>query len=153
LLALHAALLLPSNYELVFVGDGPIRRELEDAVEELGLVDRVTFTGALSNPCGWIVESDVVIVPSRYEGFGLVAAEARALGAKLVATAVPGLREIAPLMGGTLVPEGDASALAAAIVEVVNSEGLPGTEWLASLNPAAVGHRYYEVLVPAVAGR
>jgi glycosyltransferase involved in cell wall biosynthesis len=145
-LALEALSLLPQEFAMVFVGDGPERERLETYSAERGLADRVTFIGAAANPYGWMREADVVIVPSRYEGFGLVAAEARAIGARLVATDVPGLREIVPLLGGRLVPAGDESALAAAILaEADASPGVP-SDWVMSLAPELVAGRYFDVL-------
>jgi N-acetylgalactosamine-N,N'-diacetylbacillosaminyl-diphospho-undecaprenol 4-alpha-N-acetylgalactosaminyltransferase len=146
MLALRALGLLPQEFAMVFVGDGPERERLETYSADRNVADRVTFVGAASNPYGWMREADVVIVPSLYEGFGLVAAEARAVGARLVATDVPGLREIVPLLGGTLVPAGDEAALAAAIItEADAGPGVP-SDWVLSLAPELVAGRYFDVL-------
>jgi glycosyltransferase involved in cell wall biosynthesis len=146
MLALRALRLLPQEFAMVFVGDGPERERLETYAADRNMADRVTFVGAAANPYGWMRQADVVIVPSLYEGFGLVAAEARAIGARLVATDVPGLREIVPLLGGTLVPAGDEAALAAAIVAEANAgPGVP-SEWVMSLAPDLVAGRYFDVL-------
>ncbi|HJP40809.1 MAG TPA: glycosyltransferase [Dehalococcoidia bacterium] len=69
------------------------RRELEVQVAEAGLTDRVTFTGAVRHdqlPL-YYSAADVVVVPSYYESFGLVAVEAMACGTPVVASRVGGL--------------------------------------------------------------
>jgi glycosyltransferase involved in cell wall biosynthesis len=147
LVALRAAHLLPAHYELVFVGDGELRETLHEEAHRLNVFDRVTFLGALDNPYSWMAEADVVIVPSTYEGFGLVVAEARSLDARVVATNVPGLREVVGLVGGSLVAAGDATSLAAAIVEAVESGTHQVCGELSSLAPASVARRYREALV------
>lgn len=144
--ALRAVHLLPAHYELVFVGDGQLRESLQADAHSLGVFDRVTFRGALDNPYGWMAAADVVIVPSTYEGFGLVVAEARSLDAHVVATDVPGLREVVGMVGGSLVAAGDAASLAAAIVEAVDSETHTVCNELSSLAPASVARRYREAL-------
>ncbi|MCE5203451.1 MAG: glycosyltransferase family 4 protein [Actinomycetia bacterium] len=67
----------------------------------------------------WYAAADVVVVPSRYEGFGLVALEAMACGRPVVATAVGGLPEVVPPKAGALVPPRDPAALADAIAALL----------------------------------
>jgi glycosyltransferase involved in cell wall biosynthesis len=144
--ALRAVQQLPARYELVFVGDGELREGLHAEAQSLDVLDRVTFRGALDNPYGWMAEADVVIVPSTYEGFGLVVAEARSLDTRVVASDVLGLREVVGLVGGSLVAAGDATSLAAAIVEALVSQGRQACSELSSLAPASVARRYREAL-------
>jgi len=62
----------------------------------------------------------VVAVPSHFEGFGLVAAEAMAAGRPVVASAVDGLAEVVEDgVTGLLVPPGDSAALAAALIDLL----------------------------------
>ncbi len=68
---------------------------------------------------------DVVVLPSRYEGHPLTLLEAMALGKPVVATAIPGIREVVePAGAGVLVPPEDAEALAAAVRRLVDDPGL-----------------------------
>lgn len=96
-------------------------KELEDwrkegAVDLLGHVDRVDEVIALS---------DVVVLPSYREGTPRVLLEAAAMGKPLVATDVPGCREVVrDGFNGLLVPLRDAHALAGAIVKILDSPGL-----------------------------
>lgn len=114
---LHAALArLPRPWHLVCVG-APV---LDDASPEGGLPagaedGRIVATGWLDaeGVAAVLAGCDVVVVPSRWEGFGLVAIEAMRQGRAVIASKVGGLRDIV-LDGetGALVPPGDAAALA-----------------------------------------
>jgi glycosyltransferase involved in cell wall biosynthesis len=105
------------DFHLTFV-DREIAQMAPAMVAELGLADRVTFTGRL--PREDLVrtynEAEVMVSPSLYEGFGLPAAEAMACGTPVVATTAGAFPEvIADGETGVLVPPGDAPALAEAI--------------------------------------
>jgi glycosyltransferase involved in cell wall biosynthesis len=102
---------------LGIVGQGPERAHLEALAQELGVGGRVHFLGAQSN-VGAIFRdaADVIAIGSRVESFGLVAAEAGAVGRPIVATRVGGLVEVIE-QGKTalLVPSGDYIAFADAL--------------------------------------
>jgi len=109
---------------LVLVGDGPLRPVLEDAVDRLGLADAVDFAG-------WLDEAGVrtrleqahaLVLPSFAEGLPVVAMEAMATGRPVVGTWIAGLPELVrPDETGWLVPAGDATALAAAMIEAAKA--------------------------------
>ncbi|MCF7913578.1 MAG: glycosyltransferase [Spirochaetaceae bacterium] len=71
---------------LVIVGDGPLKEELEQIVSKLGLNNHVVFAGWLSNPYPVLRESNLFVLPSKWEGFGQVLIEALALGVPCVST-------------------------------------------------------------------
>jgi len=105
--------------ELVLMGDGPERAGLEELGRELGLQDRMTFTGWVEPP--WVARQrcDVLAIPSRVEGFGLVAVEALLAGIPVVASRVGGLTEVVEDgETGLLVPSDDPEALASALREL-----------------------------------
>jgi len=81
---------------LVVAGDGPLRPQLEAQAAALGLSRYVRFLGAVSPDAvhDLMGEATIVIVPSRVEGFGLVALEAALMGRPVVATRVGGLPEL-----------------------------------------------------------
>jgi glycosyltransferase involved in cell wall biosynthesis len=90
---------------------------LEALAVELGIADRVKFTGFRADLPDLYAAADVVLQPSRNpEGFGLVAAEAQAAGRPVIATAVGGTAEVV-VDGetGLLVPPGDERALVSAL--------------------------------------
>ena len=114
-LLLQAMALMRTPRTLDIVGTGNMEGELEKLAERLGLKGRVRFNGFQPNPQDWMSRAACVVVPSFWqEPYGLVAAEAVALGRPVVAFAVGGLPEAC---GGkaTLVPSGDVKALAAAL--------------------------------------
>ena len=113
LLAAMARMKTPRTLDIV--GTGNMEPKLKALAEELGIADRVRFDGFQTNPQEWMRAARCVVVPSLWqEPFGLVAAEAVALGRPVVAFAVGGLPEAC---GGkaTLVPPGDIAALAKAL--------------------------------------
>ena len=94
---------------------------VEQLAEELGLGRRVDFLGLLDDPATAMSHAAVVLVPSRHEPFGLVAAEARLVGAPVIASEVGGLPEV--LDGGDagqLLPVGDVAAWSAAIARMLS---------------------------------
>ncbi|SDF22901.1 Glycosyltransferase involved in cell wall bisynthesis [Blastococcus fimeti] len=141
---LRALRALPDRFVLRLVGEGPLRPELETAVAGMGLTGRVTFTGQLANPYPLMREADVVVLPSREEGFGLVAVEAAVLGVPFVGSATGGLAEVCAALGHRTFLPGDAEALATAIEEAAASPVPAGTAELAAalFDPAEVAARY-----------
>ena len=83
-----------STAYLVMVGSGPLEKTVRQMAEELGLKDRVIFTGWQSKVEDFIPAFDVVLQLSNNEGFGTSTAEAMACGVPVVGTDVPGTRDI-----------------------------------------------------------
>ena len=109
------SLLTVKDIRLFIVGDGELRNELENKVEELDLQDSVTFLGYRKDIVECINSFDFCVLPSVFEGFGLVAIEAFMNSKTLVATDIPGLNEVVTHKNGILVPAKDPAALASAI--------------------------------------
>ncbi len=80
--------------ELLVVGDGPLRDDLEQLARDLNLGEAVTFTGWIDQARGLMPACDVITVPSRWEGFGLVTLEAMGYALPLVASRTSALPEI-----------------------------------------------------------
>ena len=113
LLAAMAQLKAPRTLDVV--GTGNMEGELKALAARLGLADRVRWRGFQKNPQAWMLAAKCVVVPSFWqEPYGLVAAEAVALGRPVVAFAIGGLPEACDGKA-TLVPPGDVSALARAL--------------------------------------
>lgn len=106
---------------LIILGDGKEKEPLRALASDLGIADRVAMAGFDANPYAYMVRSNVLVLSSRWEGFGNVLVEALALGTPVVATDCDyGPREI--LAGGRygrLVPVGDVDAMAGAIEETL----------------------------------
>ena len=100
---------------LDIVGTGTMEAKLKAQAAQLGLDGRVRFHGFQPNPQEWMLRATCVVVPSFWqEPYGLVAAEAVALGCRVVAFAIGGLPEACDGKA-TLVPPGDITALATAL--------------------------------------
>ena len=105
--------------KLTFIGDGPLRGELEHQAAESGIIDRVVFAGTTNDVMTVLPAFDVVAGSSLREGLPLSVLEAMAAGLPVVTTDVGGNRE-AVIDGttGLLVPAGDPSALAEALEDL-----------------------------------
>jgi N-acetyl-alpha-D-glucosaminyl L-malate synthase BshA len=79
---------------LVFAGDGPERSMAEKYCRENGLMDKVLFLGKLDNVPDLMGCTDVLLLPSEFESFGLVALEAMSCEVPVVATNVGGIPEV-----------------------------------------------------------
>jgi colanic acid/amylovoran biosynthesis glycosyltransferase len=121
----EAAALLAADglaFEINFVGEGPLRNELEALVRLRGLSSRVRFVGAarLNDTRERIAGATAVVVPSLSEGLSFPALEAFAHGLPVVATAVAGLPELVEDgVNGWLVEPGSVNALADALREAL----------------------------------
>ena len=117
-------LLTVKNIRLFIVGDGELRNELENKVKELHLQDSVTFLGYRKDIVECINSFNFCVLPSVFEGFGLVAIEAFMNSKTLVATDIPGLNEVVTNENGILVPVKDTIALAGAIDKLATDVAL-----------------------------
>jgi L-malate glycosyltransferase len=106
-----------SPVSLDVVGDGPERRALGVRARELGLDGAVRFHGLESRDAvaRRMAESDLFVLPSHVETFGVALVEALAAGLPVVATDVGVAGEVMDERAGVVVPAGDADALAAGI--------------------------------------
>jgi glycosyltransferase involved in cell wall biosynthesis len=87
-------LYVPENIKLLLVGDGPLKGVCQKLVKDLNLTNRVFFLGNRNDVENIYKTSDVSIVSSHWEGFGLVAVESMAAGKPVIASNVSGLSEI-----------------------------------------------------------
>jgi len=105
------------NLMVVLVGEGYLRNELEQQVDDLKLSNHVFFIGRRSDVQTIIAAADIVVVPSLWEeAFGLIIAEAMACARPVVASNIGGIPELVDDgITGKLVKPGDSSELAQAI--------------------------------------
>lgn len=97
-------------YPLLLVGQGKLLKEQAALANSLGLTNKVFFLGFQKNPYPYIKNAKLMVLSSRFEGFGRVIAESLALGTPVISTDCPsGPREILPL--NNLVPVDDIEAL------------------------------------------
>ena len=119
---------------LLMVGDGPDRAKAEARCRELGLSDEVVFLGKVKNPIEPLLISDLLLLPSETESFGLVALEAMAAGVPVVSSNVGGLSEV-NVQGesGFLCDVGDVEGMAQGAEHILSDESLPSFKQQAKL--------------------
>lgn len=113
--------------EVVVVGRGAARPSLEKLANELGIADRVCFTGFLPDDerDALLADSRVCVCASEKEGWGLTVIEANRVGTPVVASDVPGLRDsVRDGTTGLLAPYGDVEAFASAIGRLLDDDAL-----------------------------
>ena len=106
------------DVRLYIVGEGGLRGELEKSVDETNLSSNIRFVGKVSDKelVEWYNRVEGFVLPSLFEGFGIVCLESLACGTPVIATRVPGVTDIVnDVPPCVLVPPCDATALARAI--------------------------------------
>jgi glycosyltransferase involved in cell wall biosynthesis len=110
---------------LLLIGDGPLRGALETQAHRMGLAARVTFAGWRTDAASLIPAFEFIVMPSRWEGFGLVALETMAQHRALIASRASALPEIVSHeQTGLLVEPEDAAGLATAILRLLREPAL-----------------------------
>ena len=91
---IEALKILPENFKLLLCGEGPLESEIRQRVIDLDLNARVFFLGFRKDIARIMHTADILVIPSIWEGFGLIAAEGMACGIPIAASDVPGLSEV-----------------------------------------------------------
>jgi N-acetyl-alpha-D-glucosaminyl L-malate synthase BshA len=110
---------------LIMVGDGPETPEAVERAKLLGVASDVSFAGVAEDVVDILSNSDVFLLPSEIESFGLAALEAMACETPVVATNVGGLSEVVDNgESGFLLPLGDVDSMAERILEILQDPEL-----------------------------
>lgn len=137
---LQAARGIP-DAQIVLAGDGPERPALVSLAASLGMTERVTFLGFRHDVPDLLAASDLAVLPTLNEAFGLALIEAMAASRPVISTRVGGPEEIVrDGETGLLVPPGDPPALAAAMRRVLDDPSL--AERLARAGHARAEERF-----------
>ena len=112
--------------DLVILGQGPLEGALRAQAVALGIGNRVKFPGFQINPWAWFARARLFVLPSRWEGFGNVVAEALACGVPTLVTDCDfGPREqVEHGVSGWIAPTEDAAAMTADLDTLLNNDGL-----------------------------
>lgn len=121
--SVHAA---RPNARLLLLGDGPLLGECKALANALGAADAVMFAGGNANVIAALRGSNAFVLVSNYEGFGLAAAEAMAMGLPIVGSDVTGLREVIGGHGALVTPN-DIQAIATAMMHCMDTPDDPTT--------------------------
>jgi colanic acid/amylovoran biosynthesis glycosyltransferase len=111
--AFHKLLSQGVQAHLVLVGDGELREQVEELMDELNMRDHVTITGYVSEKevRKQINKARVMVMPSFAEGLPMVIMEAYALGRPVISTYIAGIPELINNENGWLIPAGSIEAL------------------------------------------
>jgi glycosyltransferase involved in cell wall biosynthesis len=117
------------NLRATIIGDGDSRSYLEKLAEDLAVSDQLTFAGARERPYiqKHLKDFDLLVQPSRYEGFGITVIEAMAAGIPVLVSDVDGPMEIIREGEyGSYFSSGDETDLARKITEIMEQSVKPG---------------------------
>lgn len=136
--------------ELMILGEGPLRAELEAMAATLGIADAVQMPGFVGDTGVWLDRSDIFVMSSAFEGLANVIPEAMAAGLPVVTTDwPPAAREV---LGdgrwGRLVPLDDADALARALLDTIADGGIDARERARDFEIGHCTDAYEAVLFP-----
>jgi glycosyltransferase involved in cell wall biosynthesis len=125
---LHAlALIKHRGWTLTILGDGPLMPDIKALAAELGLAQRITFAGFVSDTSPYYTDCDILILSSLWEGFAAVPLEAMAAGCAIAATdSSAGLTELLAGIGQRTAIPGDPSNLAVLIEETMDRRHVSG---------------------------
>lgn len=123
-LLVEACATLPAcGWRLDVYGDGPERGRLEREARRRGGGDSIVFHGAVSHAvvAAALAQADCAVLPSRFDGWGMLVNEALAVGTPVICTSACGAAAVADAVGGAVVPPGRPALLGAALARVVTA--------------------------------
>jgi glycosyltransferase involved in cell wall biosynthesis len=110
------------NARLWLVGEGPLRDQLAEQIERLRIRGRCVLVGSFDSVEELLAAADLFVLPSRHEGMSIALLEAMANGLPVIASDIPGNRDLIESgTTGKLFPEDDSAALAQTIEEMLDA--------------------------------
>ncbi|MBB3543897.1 MULTISPECIES: glycosyltransferase family 4 protein [unclassified Rhizobium] len=112
------------NVHLYIVGDGPHRDAYKNMASQLACAKAITFVGPTTDPYPYMLGADIFVLPSHADPAPLVLSEAREAHCAVIGTQVDGIPQLLEHGdAGILVPPHDPSALAEALIQIVETPG------------------------------
>jgi glycosyltransferase involved in cell wall biosynthesis len=113
------------DWQLELIGEGPLRGQLEELVQSLGLTSRVTFLGFRRDVSERLAEAQLFLLLSKWEGFPRSILEAMRAGLPVVASDVGGVKEsVVDGLTGFVIPRGDTAHLRECLRKLITSPEL-----------------------------
>ena len=147
-----------TDAHLTWVGDGPLRGDVEARIAELRLADQVTLAGSVrpADVAGHLAAADLFFLPTAQENFFTSAAEALAAGRAVVATRVGGFSDYANAANSRLVEDVTPGSLGRAVLEAVEAfRDIPAEDIAGPIrerfSPEAVGELFDRAYTTALA--
>jgi L-malate glycosyltransferase len=103
---------------LHLLGDGPKKAAIQELSKSLGILDKITFYGFVSNPVDYIKKADMLVLPSLIEGLPGVILEAMYSKTPVIAYDVGGISEVLTSQTGFLIPKNDEVAFVQAMLDL-----------------------------------
>jgi glycosyltransferase involved in cell wall biosynthesis len=133
--------------KLVLLGTGRDEKEIRALINEYSLNDKVVIAGFHANPYPWIKNARLLVVTSRYEGFGNVLIEAMSLGTSVISTNCGGPSEILiNKMRDCLVPNGDSKKLAKKMHSFYSNPPQIDSESLGRFEASHIAKKYLKLI-------
>ncbi len=113
------------NVYMMFVGSGDLENKVRDFAKKNNINKKVIFTGWDENVEKYIPAFDIAMLPSKWEGFGLVIIEYMACDKPIIASGVGGIKDIiVNTKNGLLIKPGDTDDLSKKIIELIENKKL-----------------------------
>ncbi|GMX60381.1 hypothetical protein Elgi_05610 [Paenibacillus elgii] len=141
------------SHELVILGEGNERGNLEKLIEDLNVNETVKLMGFIDTPSEWLKKTSLFVLSSRFEGFGMVLLEAMSAGVPIVSTRCDGPVEILQEgKFGRLVPVEDSTLLAKEIMQLLSDKDARenysnlGLERVKDFEPHTIMPQFHQIL-------
>jgi glycosyltransferase involved in cell wall biosynthesis len=115
---------LHGKFRIIFIGEGPMREEIETEIRVLGLSKIVTLLGFCEDPTSFLLRAQFSILPSHTEGMPNAILESMASGLPVISTNVGGVRELISEKDGLVVEVHDRVAMAKGIQLLIDNENI-----------------------------
>lgn len=133
------------TYPLYLIGQGKLLNEMKELVSTLGISDDVKFLGFQKNPYPYIKHAKLMVLSSRFEGFGRVIAEALALDTPVISTDCPsGPREMLPEKN--LTPVDDVTALTELLNDAMENPAKYAVAFDKKFSPTYIAEQFINLI-------